>query len=304
MKQVFSALVFLIAFNSSAQDFTGPIDRILLSEYRNKIVGEGTTKEGLKEGKWVFYTNREAGIKYSEGMYLAGRKMGNWKTYRPSQYGKIKTKEIHRNDSLFRLTYFIDTGEKGYEMIAEKGLSVAASVDLEKVCYHLPAITIALIGRVDLHVIREKCLNLFAVALRMHKSNATLKHWDTDGALIESRTIENGTDYRTLYAYQAGMKIREDFFINDTLQQKKYLLQGSKTNFELQLYYSNGQLKEKQTYVNTTLKTGKWTTYFPSGKKKAARAYKKDQLHGSVKEWDEAGNLTKKETYKNGTLVE
>ena len=77
-------------------------------------------------------------------------------------------------------------------------------------------------------------------------------------------------------------------------------------------YYKNGNKGVEGTYYDMLLYAfGKWTEYYESGKKKSEKFYndgtKPEEANfkiGRWSWWDEKGNLTKQEIYKNNELIE
>jgi len=105
--------------------------------------------------------------------------------------------------------------------------------------------------------------------------NKTLvtEYWD-DGSLKRKTTIEKKYNY-------SKTEVVEVFYT--TKYYKKGVLDSN--NFYLkELYYDNGQLMEKCSYLNE-VKVGKFESWYKNGIKESEIIYRKGMKHGTYKTW-------------------
>jgi len=277
---------------------------VLTQGYSSNIEGVGIEENGNKEGKWIFYVDRANDKKYSEGHFSKGKKVGLWLKYHLDKSGKrIKSKEIYRNDSLFKQTYFDDSRNKIFEIESQNGLSLNTTYFIDTLVYNLPLYYLN-------NFLNERfenetyaiCLDKIASRMKRNNETANMNLWKSDGELIEKIAIAELSIKKVQYKYNSGKITKTYFYEDEFLVREKQIIEGNEDQFKLVYYFPNGNIWKREEYIDTSQKNGKWVENFESGKKKLIRYYKKDLLHGMVKEWNENGDIIKKENYKNGEV--
>ncbi len=213
---------------------------------------------------YFYYPNGKVS---SEGVMRNGKPDGYWKTYYPSGILKSEGK---------RVNYLLDSTWVFYN---ESGDT------LQKVNYVL--------GK------RNGYTYEFGVSVSndpMHRNH-----------IVSKELYVNDKKEGYSYSYHLNGKVKEEIHY---LNNKK---QGFSREFDAEgllitlMNYKNGFLVEREK-VNrkdeTGLKQGIWREYYANGNIKNEANYTDDFLNGSVKEYDEQGNLKVILQYAKGALVE
>ena len=304
MKHLLLLLVLIATSSTYAQETSFLADKILLEGFNSSMIGQGAMKDSMKVGKWVYWAEKEKHIKHSEGLYVSNKKMGNWKSYYPQKGNILKTKEVFKNDSLFKLTYFDALGNKSFEVVAETGLGTKSTQSINKVCFNLPLLVLENSAKRGITVTQTHQLAARAIAKIIFDNfeNATINYWDPDHLNKESWSItaEGVTNQSHEYYMEKLSSTRS--FVNDILISKKQLIANNPNNYETTLYYKNGKVKAKEVIQNNK-KSGKWELFYETGKKKSVASYKNGILNGTSKEWDANGTMISKKTYKDGKSI-
>lgn len=93
--------------------------------------------------------------------------------------------------------------------------------------------------------------------------------------------------------------VPEDPNDNSKIVSGTYIYSAGKLNGEVVLYFENGTVKEKGTYLNNK-KHGIWERYHSNGKKMNLERFKNGVTHGWCESYDEAGKLIVKSYFYQG----
>ena len=124
----------------------------------------------------------------------------------------------------------------------------------------------------------------------------SLKEWDEDGLLkLEEKQTKNDTQNNVRYG------VRQRYFKNGKLMSEVKLKDTNFGFFEHGLFreYFEENLLKCEGEFEKSGKTGKWISYFQSGKIKKEEIFNYD-ICESLKEWDENENLIKENMLQNG----
>ncbi|MEM7103359.1 MAG: hypothetical protein AAF502_09540 [Bacteroidota bacterium] len=295
-----SCLFFCCFANAQSFDL---LEGKTLGQFDINIDGEGETVDGEKEGSWTFFQITDKKLKYAEGKYKNGQKQGEWKTYRFDRYNSLKTKEIFRNDSLVSMIYLMESGRKSFEIEPDEPIKPEVAIELEKLNFYFTQVILEGIINYSMspEQTRDEYLLIYRDLLSANKVKTVMNVYHRDGYLIETKNISNNNVTKTIYKYAFRELEKTINYVNGKLEYEKRIIDGNKDNFKLLFYFENGKLKMIQEFKDSNVKNGKWEAYHSSGKKKFICYYKDGKLDGTLKEWDEQGNLMKKEVWKNGT---
>lgn len=307
MKTILTLFLTSCTIFSYAQTDPHMIEKKMLAGFGTEISGKGAVVDDLKQGKWKYYTNKEEQqqLLFAEGTYKDNMKVGNWKTYYPDVKQFLKTKEIYKNDSLFVLKFMTKKQKRSFEIIATNGLGKLTTNDIELISYNLPVIMLnnsGMYGTKKEETIRQTS-GLIAETIYKHGDEATIKFWDVNDLLAESWSVTKDGVENYRYEYFSGKLSKVIVWNKEVMVSVKELVLNNEQNFLLTHYYPNKRKKEKQQFVRSTIKEGKWEAFHENGKKKWVKTYKNNVLHGTLKEWDAEGKLMKKEEYENGVLI-
>jgi antitoxin component YwqK of YwqJK toxin-antitoxin module len=203
----------------------------------------------------------------SEGLMRNGIPDGYWKTYFPT--GIIKSEGNRKNFLLDSIWTFYN----------EKGDT------LQKINY--------LVGR----------KNGYTVTFNTNSSEDPINL----GKLVAKELYVNDKKEGLSYYFYNNGKLKE---IVEYKENKKngvaneYNLEGNLITIQK---YSNGVLTDRQKINrldDSSLKQGLWQEYFDNGRLKNEKYYKRGDLNGQYKEYDEKGNLILILNYRDGVIYE
>ena len=235
-------------------------------------------------------------------------------------YGKLFIKTVKTeiitefvNDTIYSLSFFDTKGRKVFEVNAKNGLSPSTSSKLFNIAAHVryfkfENMSYNPFSRRPENNLEEPdlaCVDLISRIFVMEGENASIDYWNFFELLEEINIIEANSREQTRYKYN-GEEV-----VFTTIQSNGFLVFTKQKNYETKLitevyYFLNGNISEERTfsYFNPKIKHGRWKVFYENGDKKVVVNYKDDKLHGTLKIWNQKGELIKHEKYKNGELTD
>lgn len=300
MKQIYYlsiVCVYLMTCSLSldAQDVAGKLLATVEDQKYNQIKGAGKTLDDKPHGAWVYFFNKSY-VKYQDGHYENGKKVGTWKTY-ASNVERVIAVGAWEDGLLKDWRWVNMNGVTKIHIKAEKGISPAAAQKIEIIANAIiPTRTkekqAALFNR-DANI-EKGSLELFGDVLKEHNITAEVRYWNYNNRLGEERFYGNQQEkLRFQYQYAFGEISKKHIWENEIQLQTIVYDIKNKNHLRIFEYHENGRKKLDYNKDKETGRFGFIIAYHPNGQKHYQGYYKENQPTGKWKYWDEKGNRVK-----------
>ncbi|MAZ73658.1 MAG: hypothetical protein CMC70_10995 [Flavobacteriaceae bacterium] len=254
--------------------------------YYGNTTAKGTFIQGFQDGEWNYYydngtleSTRNYDIDKLEGVYVRYHENGKERIKTVYQEGEINGvyESFYENGQLKSKEFEVmgkNHGKK--ENFGEEG-------NLQLIRYYNS-------GRLTGYSYLDKAGAEVAV-IPVKNGTAKVKAYYNNGKVSREFEYVNGELAGNYNTYHYNGKLQYETLYKDGK------LDGADVS-----YYQDGTKKELRTYANDQLH-GKLQKFYPSGTLKEEIIYVYDYRHGISNYYDEQGKLIKKETYRNGILM-
>ncbi|MGQ1787281.1 MULTISPECIES: tetratricopeptide repeat protein [unclassified Saccharicrinis] len=284
-------------------------DRFMIMRDSNYINAVGHIKGGYYEGDLIW--DHPNGRTLSKRSYLNHKRHGEYFHYYAN--GSVKSRESYLNGKK------VGKGVKYYENgnLKEEVNYFNGEKDAEAKYYDEDK-TLELTenyrnGELHGDVIQYDISGDVIIKLIFEENELMAYQYLKNGLYTDTIPITNG-DYKIEAYFNNGKKSYEQsfknflphgdrikYYSNGKIRQKNSFKNGM-LNGQFLAYYPNG--KKKLEYFNIAgMKNGKNTEFFESGKPKKVSQYKRDELHGVVKNYNQSGKIISIEKWWSGKFI-
>lgn len=273
-----------------------------LSYHRNgKISKEVTYEKGLQKGIRKEYD--ENGILRKENFQENGKKL-----YERSYYSNgnlLSSMELLDSEVVKEIIYK-ENGDFSYENHEKDGYKILdiypvnPSGKIKKVYF-----TDGIIDRVEQYHVNEKLE--YNMGYKNLKPHGKCIYYDIYGRIRRTEKYSLGVmqkvfDDTIYYEDDKTTKLhgKKTFAFSDGGKAIEEYKDGKK-NGESEIYYANGKLMERGSFVNN-LEEGKFVEYYENGQLAIESSWRNGLLEGKREEWRKNGIKVSEQNYKNGLL--
>lgn len=264
-----------------------------LKEQRGRQIKKvGQTLNEQNHGRWVYFF--EDHVKYQEGEFKEGKKVGTWLTYTSdiSNSNPI-AKETWVNGKMMEWEYLNRKGDTKIRIKIKEGLAPNEAIKIQSISNAI-APTIKKDRKEKrfsetMNVVKGS-LNFLSNIFKGCQQESVMQYWNFNNNLEEERFFENGFEkLRNEYVYNFGVLQKKHIWKNEELIQTiSYDSQNPKEKLVTD-YYVVGYKKAEYNEHQETGKFGYYVEFYPNGRKKIEGEYKADKRAGKWKYWDENG---------------